>query len=229
VLRLDIPEEDRKPLVELFLIDPKKRDDFLKIIEDPASVPHRSDFSKHLQGVTEINSFEAEEIIRVLFTIYAILDTSGEKDDSITLALIDALKEFDDESIKTASNEDFKLFQDFFKKILSLHDSLGVRAKAFRLAPQHQHLFINSELYSDIRPVFRPDDPEIKPTAAVIIHSLKIVYREGRETKIFYIGLDGDDLHNLKDTIERAIKKHNCLKTMVTDCGVQCIGFEEDN
>jgi len=120
-----------------------------------------------------------------------------------------------------------KSFKDFFIKVLSLYDTLGVRAKSYRLMPQHQHLFLNSALYSDIRPVFKPEHPDIRPSAAVIVHSLKIIYRESGETKEIYLGLEDDDLQQLKNTIERAIKKHECLKTMITNLGIQCLEEKE--
>ncbi len=228
MLKLSIPKEDRKPLIDLFLLDPAKREAFLEIIKDPANVPHMGDFVKHLQHMTKVNEHEAEQMILALFRIYALIDTTHETIDSLVSVFMDTFKEFDDKKVKQASDENIKSFQEFLKKMLSLHDSLGVRAKAYRLLPDQQHLFIRSEIYSDIRPVFRPDNPDIKPSAAVIIHSLKITYRESGKKQEIYLGLDSEDLQQLHDTVERGIKKHETLKTMITGCGIQCLSLEED-
>lgn len=211
------------------MIDPKKRNSFLEAIKDPASLPHTGDFSKHLQRVTKANYHEADEMISALFSIYNLFDASHETVDSIISKFMAAFKKFDDKKVKQALPEQFDLFQEFLKKMLSLHDSLGVRAKAYRLIPEHQRLFIRSEIYSDIRSIFRPDNPDIKPSAAVIVHSLKITCREAGKKQEIYIGLDAEDLQELSDTVGRAIKKHAALKKMITDCGIQCLSLEEDD
>ena len=228
MIKLTIPKEDRKPLIDLFLLDQAKRDAFLEIIRDPANVPSTGDFVRHLQSITKASKDEADEMVRALFTIYALMDTSHESIDSVAALLLDTFKGFDEKKIKQATPDKFLSFQDFIKNVLSLHDSLGVRAKAYRLQPEHQHLFIRSEIYSDIRPVFRPDNPDINPSAVVIVHSLKVTYRESGKKQEIYFGLDNEDLCELRDTVERAIKKHETIKGMITGCGIQCLGLEED-
>jgi|GEM_PF-1087354 hypothetical protein len=229
VLKLTVPKEDREYLVHLFLLNQESRDAFLKTIQDPANISRLSDFARIFQKITKVDRHKADEIMRVLFTIYNAFDSPGTGIEAFASALVDAFKQSAGKSVKGATEKDFKSFQEFFVKILSLHDTIGVRAKAFRLMPQHQHLFIRSELYSDIRPVFRPDNPTIRPSAAVIVHSLKIVYQEGMETKDFYLGLDDyEDLQELKATIDRAISKHECLKLMISDIGIQCLERERE-
>ncbi len=227
MLKLAIPEDDRKYLINLFTLFQLKqdlRDAFLKAIqEEPIS--HLNDFTRIFQKITKVKYQQADEIIRVLSLIYDSFDTSGEEIEAFASALVNAFKESAGKRVK-ASGKDYKAFEEFFKKFLSFHDIFGVKAKVFRLMPQHQHLFIRSELYSDIRPVFKHGDPGIRPSAAVIVHSLKLVYQEGAETKDFYLGLDEDDLQQLKATIERAISKHECLKLMISDFGMQCLRLE---
>jgi len=229
LIKITIPKEDRAPLINLFMMDPKKRNSFLEAIKDPTNVPHAGDFIKHLQRVTKANYHEADDMISALFSIYNLFDISHETIDSLTSKFMAAFKIFDDKKVKQALPEQFNLFQEFLKKMLSLHDSLGVRAKAYRLTPEHQCLLIRSEIYSDIRCVFRPDNPDIKPSAAVIVHSLKITCREAGKKQEIYIGLDVEDLQELNNTVDRAIKKHTTLKKMITDCGIQCLSLEEDD
>ncbi|MCX5890934.1 MAG: hypothetical protein NTY36_16025 [Deltaproteobacteria bacterium] len=228
MLKLAVPKDDREYLEYLFQLKQEPRNAFLQAIQDPANISQLSDFTRIFQEITKVDYQKTDEIIRVLFTIYDAYDTSHEEIEAFASALVDAFKKSAGKRLKGALEEDFKSFHDFFVKILSLHDTIGVRTKALRLMPQHQHLFIRSELYSDIRPVFRPDNPSIRPSAAVIVHSLKIVYRENSETKDFYLGLDDEDLQQLKATIDRAISKHECLKLMISDFGIQCLGLESE-
>lgn len=230
MVKLAIPTGDKEYLVYLFQLKQESRDAFLEAIQKASNISQLSDFTEIFHDITRVHHQKAEEIIRVLFTIYDSFDTSDAEIEPFVSALVDAFKESARRSkvLKNAVEEDFKSFKEFFIKILSLHDIVGVRAKVFRLMPQHQHLFVRSELYSDIRSVFRHDNPSIRPSAAIIVHSLKIVYREGAETKDIYLGLDDDDLQQLKATIERAIAKHECLKLMISDFGMQCLRLERE-
>ena len=226
--KFNIPKDDWEAFIGLLSLEQKIRNTFLEIIKKSTNVPHADDFAKHYAAVTNIERKEADKIISVLFKLYNLYDTSGEDIDSNVLTLIDAIKEIDKKEIKKVSATDFELFSLFLKDILSLHDTLGVRAKAYRLMPQHQHIFRRSEIYSDIRAVFRPDKPDIKPSAAVIVHSLKIDYYEDYEEKAFYFGLSENDLRQSMNTVERAIKKHECLKRTITDnLAIQCLEEEE--
>lgn len=225
--KFNIPKEDWKAFVSLLLIKPEKKKEFLEIIKDPTNVPHADDFAKHLTSATGIDRKESDKIVEVLFKLYNMYDTSEKDIDSNISLLIDSLKEIDKKEIKEAQHSDIELFGLFIKALLSLHDTLGVRAKAYRLMPQHQNIFLHSDIYSDIRSIFRRDNPEVKPSAAVIVHLLKIDYYEDYKKKAFYFGLSANDLYQLKNTVERAIKKHECLKTMIAGFGIQCLEEEE--
>ena len=46
--------------------------------------------------------------------------------------------------------------------------------------------------------------------------------------KASYFGLSYNDLCQLQTTVERAIKKNECLKAMITDnLGIQCLEDED--
>lgn len=228
MVKFTIPEEDWEAFVGLFSLELEKKKAFLEIIKDSANVPHADDFAKHFVATTGKDRKEADKLVDVLFKIYNLYDRSGEGIEANVIAFINALRDIDRKELKEAPPGDIELFSLFLKEVLSLHDTLGVRAKAYRLMPQHQHIFNRSEIYSDIRAVFRPENPDIKPTAAVIVHSLKIDYHEDYEIKAFYFGLNENDLRQLMNTVERAIKKHECLKAMITDnLGIQCLEEED--
>ena len=225
--KFTIPKSEWKAYVELFLVDPKDKNAFIGAIKDPINVPHADDFGKHFADTTGIDRKDADKIVRILFKLYNLYDTSGKDIDSNLLVIINSFKEIDKKEVKEASKDDIKSFKSFLKEILTLHDTLGIRAKAYRLMPQHQHIFQRSEIYSDIRPIFRPEHIDVKPSGAVIIHSLRIRYYEDYEPKEMYFGLSDNDLKQLKNTIERAIQKHNTLKAMIGNFDIQCLEEEE--
>jgi hypothetical protein len=226
--KFTIPEEDWEAFSTLFSLKPEKKKAFLEIIKDPANVPHADDFAKHFGSIIGKDHKEAQQAIEVLFKLYNLFDYTGDDAESIISTVIDSFKDISRKVKKGTSHTNLESFRAFLIELLSLHETLGVRAKAYRLMPQHQHTFRRSEIYSDIRAIFRRDKPDIKPAAAVIVHSLKIDYYEDYEEKAFYFGLSEKDLHQLMNTIERAIKKHDCLKTMIADnLAIQCLEDED--
>ncbi len=225
--KITVQETDKIYLKHLFGIGKELRDAFLEEIEQAGGISHFSDFTKIYQRITKVHPVMADKIICALFNIYDLFGTSNVEFNDFASALVNTFKESAQRlSINVESEKDLRSFELFFIKILALFDKLRVRDNVLRLMPQHQHLFVRSELYSDIRPVFRLDDPSVMPSASAIVHSLKIVYREGTETKDFYLGLDYDDLHHLKGTIERAILKHKSLKEMISKIGMGFLELE---
>jgi hypothetical protein len=223
MIQFTIPKGDWKALTDLLWIEPEKREAFIRIIKDPAKVPHADDFAKHFAETTGKDRKEADKYIGVLFKLYSLYDTSGKDIDSNLSLIMDYFKNIDSEVVKKASDAHINLFKSFLKDVLSLHDTIGIRAKANRLMPQHQHIFKKSEIYSDIRPIFRPEHIDFRPSGAVFIHSLKIRYYEGFEQKEIFFGLSDNDLRQLKETVERAIQKHNTLKIMIGGFDIQCV------
>jgi hypothetical protein len=221
-----IPRDDWKAFVELFLLEPEKKRVFLDVIKDPLNVFHADDFAKHLTKITGLDHKEADKIIWVLIKLYNLYDASGENIESNLTNIIEAFKEIDEKEIREASITDINLFKEFLNDVLSLHETLGIRAKAYRLMPQHQHIFYKSQIYSDIRAIFKPEDVESKPLGSVIVHSLKLIYYDNYEGKAFYISLSHNDLFQLKNSIERAIKKHQTLKNMIGSFDIQCLEDE---
>ncbi len=78
---------------------------------------------------------------------------------------------------------------------------------------------------TDIRPIFGPD-PENEPESAVIVHTLKISYHEGRQIKEFFLALDPEQVDELIGVLERASLKSESLKRMLAGTDVSYIDGE---
>jgi hypothetical protein len=87
--------------------------------------------------------------------------------------------------------------------------AITVGARSLNLLTACEHLFTDARIFSDIRPVF--GDP-VESAGAVIIHNLRISFRQNDETQEFFVALDNNDLERLKAVIDRAEKK---TKTMI--------------
>jgi hypothetical protein len=111
------------------------------------------------------------------------------------------------------SDTDLESIKERFQKILSI-DTLNSLSKAIGLQREGERLYCDAQIFSDVRPVFGKDVSQ-DPTAAVITHTLKIGYHDGRGHQEFFLVLDQEDLGNLQEVIERASAKSETLDRLL--------------
>jgi hypothetical protein len=117
--------------------------------------------------------------------------------------------------------------QKFFSEALALHRSVGTAAKTGQVMTQHEHVFTNARLLTDVRPVFHPDVDDI-PDAAVIVHMLRITERDASNKRSdTYYALDSNDIRRLKAIIERAIKKEDTIRKMMSKSNIETLDPQE--
>ena len=93
-------------------------------------------------------------------------------------------------------------------------DSIFITVKVAKVFTDHEKVFFESAILTDLRPVFRPDVKEIPPVA-LIVHNLSIAYYEGREPRKAVFALDNKDLLHLKKVVEKALQKSESVKQLV--------------
>lgn len=110
----------------------------------------------------------------------------------------------------------------------SILNPLARAAKALVVSTDHQRLFSDVKILTDIRYAFRPS-PEAEPYGATIIHILRIHHHENTEHKNFFVALDDSDLATLIKVAERAQLKAKRLRADLSKAGVRYLGKEEEN
>lgn len=89
-------------------------------------------------------------------------------------------------------------------------DSLSLVSKVKYLQASDERNFCSARIVTDMRPVFGSPISQ-GPRAWVVVHTLDLGYhRYGKHDEI-QVGLDEDDLHTLKDVVDRAIEKAKAL------------------
>lgn len=91
---------------------------------------------------------------------------------------------------------------------------LRASAKAWSLVGDHEKIFLNSRIITDIRPVFEEsmDQPLL---ASLIIHTLKLTMQVDGSNQTVYLTADSKDLRDLKLNIERALVKAQYLSQQI--------------
>jgi hypothetical protein len=106
----------------------------------------------------------------------------------------------------------------FLLSALDSGSSVSLGSKGASLQSDVQRVFVRARILSDLRTVFG-DSGIGKPLAAVILHTLRINYiPRGKDAdERILIGLDLDDLKELKRVIDRAIEKDGALRSFYGD------------
>jgi hypothetical protein len=109
----------------------------------------------------------------------------------------------------------------FLTKALQIDETVGVVAKGISLLRDRERIFSDCRVLTDFRPIFR-EALDATPSAAIIVHNLRLTYVENGKTTSIYVGLDASDLKNLKDCLERAQEKEAGLKATVA-ASIPCV------
>lgn len=99
---------------------------------------------------------------------------------------------------------------------------LDISEKASDLLIEYERIFSDSRIITDIRPVF-DSETEKKVEGAILIHTLKIQYKDAEATKEFYVALDSDDLDNLHEQVIIAVNNRNSLVNILKRAEIEYI------
>lgn len=170
----------------------------------------------------------AEKLVQFFFSIYNLNEVNGEQRD-IAEELSVSLRELRDLEGKQVDKDELADYRNFLLQIMNAHDSLGLSAKAIRLSFQHDRMFVNAEIFSDIRSIFQKD-PSARPEGAVIMHKLKIHTHvsSGARFEDIYTAMEYYDLLQLRDAVERAIKKQQSLERVLDELELKHISLWDD-
>ena len=106
---------------------------------------------------------------------------------------------------------------------MTLDATVGTAAKTGPVMTDHDHIFVEARILSDVRFVFHPDLSE-KPDVAVVVHMLRITTRDifGAH-KAEYFALDSNDIRFMKQVLDRAVKKEDTIIRAMEGSGVEVL------
>lgn len=107
--------------------------------------------------------------------------------------------------------------------------SLGVAARALSIQKSGEKVYCKARTITDLRPVF-PVKIEDGASAAVVAHSLEIVYHEGVNwnRRLFCVNMRKSDLEGLREAIDRALEKDQSLTKMAALLDLPILEHQSD-
>lgn len=224
--RLRIPDAYKQPLEELLALSPEAADELQAALEEakPAISP-----SALVQQIADRVSIPAGMLTEIISLLISLSITREHYDFTLEKVVSDVAQGAVDEELLPEQDEGaVNRFKERLGRLLALDRSIGVSSRAQSILLAHQNTFVSSRILTDIRPIFS-SSRELEPTAAVIVHSLKIEFRadDHRHLEQFF-ALDVKDLRSLRAMIDRAIQKEEALKGVIAESGLAYIPVETE-
>ena len=207
-MALQIPKEEVASIKEIKQLSKPTIEQIVAAMRGAPLASSPSEMAKYL--AQQLPSLPGEQLSRMLgtiYTLYHIRELSGVSKAKFLEDLMSGIENIPGVEI---AEEDLPRIQSLFERIMDI-EVLNVVAKAYRLQRDGERLYCAAKILSDIRPVFR-EDPAAGPAGAVLAHTLKVGYHEGREHHEFHVVLDGKDLDALGEVVKRAQLKNKALR-----------------
>ncbi|MCL4296135.1 MAG: hypothetical protein KJ077_10425 [Anaerolineae bacterium] len=159
--------------------------------------------AERVHEATGISKEELKNILGLVFNLNHLKAVTGFSSEKIADDLVEALQGTENEKLKDAPCKEYLL------KVMSIEGAIFTTIKASVAAANRGKLLLDTELITDIRPIFNGN----KLKSSVIIHNLKIEYTEGEDTRTIYFAVDRQDLRKLKDSIQDAELREGAIKS----------------
>jgi hypothetical protein len=165
------------------------------------------------------SDFDAEALCRTLVALARFRRDYDLCDTELSESLLYAL-----EVDCRWTQEDLERWSNVSSKVLELagSDAVCVAAKTHDLAFDFDNLMVAARILTDIRPVF--DDQRDVIVAGIINHLLRVEFatsNDGGQIRSFSLAVDNSDLKKLRDQCDRALRKSEVAKLLVTEtCGL---------
>ena len=218
---LQVPPGQERALVRFLSLDQTLCERLLDALSSAKPRLLVANLATDLSSKVGMDEEELHDVLEMLTSLYVSLDRFEGSVEEFAGMVVETLRKMNRDDL-TPTAGDWVAFQGYLARILSLHDSLGVTSKANEIMFENERVYCDARIVSDLRPVFR-FHLEGGPAGAVVVHSMRLTYHEGRRLREFYIAMDKDDVEQLKKLLNRAEKKHEMIKALAARSGVNVI------
>ncbi len=220
---LVIPKPAQEGVSLLVGLSEQQMSSLKRALEKSAPTLDLSQLIKQIAPEVGLPEEQVRKIVPVLTSLYSAKAELGLSPEDFGRKLFDAFSKTGNSALETP--ERAETFRKDIEALLSLDRSLGVTARAAAVMVEQPHVWQTSRILTDLRPVFSQGAGE-PPTAFLLIHNLRITYREAGRTQEFFVALDDNDLRGLQAVIQRAVEKEASLRTLVSKTGIPCLRVE---
>jgi hypothetical protein len=215
-MALRIPEKYRRGVKLIATIDEPVFAAFVNAVSGSRPAYHEPGRLPVDVVVDGLTASQINEILESAESFYGFRDLSGWTNAEMVREMAEFIA--DAEDFESLTDVQRAVLSSRLEAVLSIGGVLETCAKARALLVTHDKGYQGARIITDIRPVFE-SDPTKEPSAAVLVHTLRLEYHESGEHKSIFIALDSDDIKGLQDTICRAKEKESTLLKLIAKMG----------
>jgi len=207
--KFDIPDPLLKGFAVISQLDSSQKKTLLDVLSATKIGVTPNDLEDEFVKSINIDKSSISSLVVVIYSLIGIKREFENSPDLNTDDLLNSILEIPD----YRENPELKSFVINLMDVSS-NEALYITKKAKRLIRERNNVYTNSDIFTDIRPIFSDVEPEIKAT--VILYNLNISYKKLSQGSVDHINLqlalDEHDLKDLKDKIVRAEKKAEAIQ-----------------
>lgn len=205
-----IPEDVLPGFIEIAKLSRDKAEKFSSYLK---TIAVSINFEKFLDEIddylfSELKIKPSKKIVESIISFSDLIEKPDFNAENTATALSESFKELYEGDL---NSQQFKSLKSNLFLILSNSQNLKLTFKAIELAHESENVFRTSKVLTDIRLIFNEDTND-KERHSIILHRLHINFRKNKKPDDIYLTLDLNDLQDLKNVIDRAIKKEEALR-----------------
>jgi hypothetical protein len=222
---LQIPEKFKSGFKLLISIDSRTVEEFIDAFKQAQPSRINDLVSAVTSRVNTLTIEEVKDVIETLISLYNLRDYLQENNDASTDEVIEKISQSvqNDEELNI-TDEQKQEFEKRLATFLGFDAVLSFTSKAIEVIRDHERLFTNSRVHTDMRPVFE-SDLEDSPAGVAIVHMLKIEYADLDGKHEFFVALDSVDLEQLREQLDRAERKTKAIELMLNRSNIPYLNY----
>ncbi|MFP3940123.1 MAG: hypothetical protein ACLF0P_07445 [Thermoanaerobaculia bacterium] len=219
-MSLTIPGRYQAGFAALLAYDDDQLQELSRKIAESGFAPSPRQLASKIAEETSLYGSELISILDALTSLYGVLNERDTAAEELVADIKDALARKKGEDSRLDPDQgNWPAVKTFLQQVLSPEGPLAVTAKAAVVRQDAERFYCTAKTLSDLRPVFHYEDRP--PAALLATHTLQIAYHRLADFDLdtFSVTMTERHLLNLRDTIDRALRKHQQLRQFAQASG----------
>lgn len=227
-MSLTVPRRYQAGFAALLAYEDDQLRELADKIAESGFAPSPRQLAPKIAEETGLTASELVVILDALTSLYGVLNETGTTTEESVSDIKDALARKKDENPSLDPDHgNWPALEAFLLQVLRPDSPLAVTAKAAVVRQDAERFYCTAKTLSDLRPVFEQEDQP--PAALLATHTLQIAYHRLADFDLdtFSVTMTERHLLKLRDTIDRALRKHQQLRQFAQASGTPFLEDEE--
>lgn len=221
--KLRIPEQQRAAIRAFGELSPEQVHGLKQALAGAKAANSAPALARQIAPKVEIDRDTLVEIVAMLVSLSATSQRYEIPLDQLVTAVTDRAVE----QQLGPTQETAEAFKKKLHQLLLLDQPLDVTSRVLNVMWETKNVFISARVVSDVRSIFSAGDPP-EPIAAAVVHNLRIESHTDDRHVNSYFAMDTADLRDLRDMIDRALRKEEALRRVLRDTQLEFVDMGYD-